>query len=38
MSKKEQRLIEENKCLKCIIAELSIELKKTELNLKELNL
>jgi len=36
-SKKEQRLIEENEKLKRIIAELSIELKKTELELKELN-
>jgi len=36
-SKKEQRLIEENEKLKRIIAELTIELKKTELELKELN-
>jgi hypothetical protein len=36
-SKKEQRLIEENEKLKRIIAELSIELKKTELELNELN-
>ncbi len=34
-SKKEQKLIEENKKLKQIIAELSIELKKTELELNE---
>ena len=34
-SKKEQRLKEENKKLKAIIAELSIELKKTELELQE---
>lgn len=34
-SKKEQKLIDENKNLKRIIAELSIELKKTELELKE---
>ena len=34
-SKKEQRLKEENKKLKQIIAELSIELKKTELELQE---
>ena len=33
LSKKEQRLAEENKKLKQIIAELSIELKKTELEL-----
>jgi transposase-like protein len=36
-SKKEQRLKEENEKLKRIIAELSIELKKTELELEELN-
>ena len=36
LSKKEQKLIEENKKLKSIIAELSIELKKTELELSEL--
>lgn len=36
-SKKEQRLLEENKKLKRIIAELSIELKKSELELDELN-
>ena len=35
-SKKEQRLSEENNKLKRIIAELSIDLKKTELDLKEL--
>ena len=34
-SKKEQRLCEENKKLKRIIAELTIELKKTELELAE---
>lgn len=34
-SKKEQKLKEENKKLKTIIAELSIELKKTELELQE---
>ena|SRR4030042_682150 len=34
-SKKEQKLKEENKKLKAIIAELSIELKKTELELNE---
>ncbi len=34
-SKKENRLMEENKKLKQIIAELSIELKKTELELSE---
>lgn len=34
-TKKEQRLIEEVKKLKAIIAELSIELKKTELELQE---
>jgi transposase-like protein len=34
-SKKEQRLQEENKKLKQIIAELTIELKKTELELAE---
>jgi len=34
-SKKEQRLRDENKKLKQIIAELSIELKKTELELAE---
>lgn len=34
-SKKEQRLQEENKKLKRIIAELAIELKKTELELAE---
>lgn len=34
-SKKEQRLYEENKKLKRIIAELAIELKKTELELAE---
>jgi transposase-like protein len=34
-SKKEQRLCEENKKLKRIIAELTIELKKTELDLAE---
>jgi hypothetical protein len=34
-NKKERRLIEENKKLKQVIAELSIELKKTELELKE---
>jgi transposase-like protein len=34
-SKKEQKLKEENKKLKAIIAELSIELKKTELELQE---
>ena len=34
-SQKEQTLIEENKQLKRIIAELSIELKKTELELQE---
>ena len=34
-SRKEQRLIDENKKLKQIIAELSIELKKTELELSE---
>lgn len=34
-SKKEQMLIDENKQLKRIIAELSIELKKTELELDE---
>jgi transposase-like protein len=34
-SKKEQRLQEENKKLKRIIAELTIELKKTELELSE---
>ena len=34
-SKKEQRLQEENKKLKRIIAELTIELKKTELELAE---
>ena len=34
-SKKEKRLKEENKKLKAIIAELSIELKKTELELQE---
>lgn len=36
-SKKEQRLLEENEKLKRIIAELTIELKKTELELEELN-
>ena len=36
-SKKEQRLLEENKQLKRIIAELTIELKKTELELEETN-
>jgi transposase-like protein len=35
-SKKEQRLIEENAKLKKVIAELSIDLKKTEFELKEL--
>jgi len=35
-SKKEQKLIEDNKKLKRIIAELSIDLKKTELELSEL--
>ena len=35
-TKKEHRLTEENKKLKQIIAELSIELKKTELELAEL--
>ena len=35
-SKKEQRLIDENKKLKRIIAELSIELKKSELELEEI--
>lgn len=35
--KKEEELITENKELKRVIAELSIELKKTELELKELN-
>ncbi len=34
-SKKEQKLKEENRKLKAIIAELSIELKKTELELQE---
>ena len=34
-SKKEQRLLEQNKKLKQIIAELTIELKKTELELAE---
>jgi transposase-like protein len=34
-TKKEQRLLEENKKLKRIIAELAIELKKTELELSE---
>lgn len=34
-SKKEQKLKDENKKLKTIIAELSIELKKTELELQE---
>lgn len=34
-TKKEQRLLEENHKLKRIIAELSIELKKTELELEE---
>ena len=34
-NKKEQKLLEENRKLKQIIAELSIELKKTELELKE---
>ncbi len=34
-NKKEQKLIEENKRLKRIIAELTIELKKTELELNE---
>lgn len=34
-TKKEQRLLEENKKLKRIIAELTIELKKTELELNE---
>lgn len=34
-SKKEQRLTDENKKLKRIIAELTIELKKTELELNE---
>jgi len=34
-TKKEQKLIDENKKLKQIIAELSIELKKTELELQE---
>jgi len=37
-TKKEQRLQEEIKKLKSIIAELSIELKKTELELEETNL
>jgi transposase-like protein len=36
-SKKEQRLLEENMKLKRIIAELTIELKKSELELEELN-
>jgi len=36
-SKKEKRLLEENKKLKQIIAEPTIELKKTELELEELN-
>jgi len=36
-NKKEQKLKEENKKLKQIIAELSIELKKTELELSEEN-
>lgn len=36
-SKKEQHLQDENKKLKRIIAELSIELKKTELGLEELD-
>lgn len=36
-SKKEQKLLEENQKLKRIIAELSIELKKTELELEETN-
>lgn len=36
-SKKEQRLLDEIAKLKAIIAELSIELKKTELELKETN-
>ena len=36
LSKKEQNLINENKKLKRIIAELSIELKKTELELDKL--
>lgn len=35
--RKEQELIIENKELKRVIAELSIELKKTELELRELN-
>lgn len=36
-TKKEKRLSEENKNLKRIIAELTIELKKTELELEETN-
>ena len=36
LSKKEQRLIDENRNLKKIIAELTIDLKKTELELNEL--
>ena len=36
-SKKEKHLLEENKNLKRIIAELTIELKKTELELEETN-
>lgn len=36
-SKKEKRLLDENKNLKRIIAELTIELKKTELELEETN-
>ena len=36
-SKKEQHLLDENKNLKRIIAELTIELKKSELELDELN-
>ena len=37
-SKKEQLLLKENKALRSIIANLTIELKKTELELEELNL
>jgi len=37
-SKKERHLLEENKRLKCIIADLTIELKKTELELEGINL
>lgn len=36
-SKKERHLLEENKSLKRIIANLTIELKKTELELEEIN-